>query len=322
MKTVFLFAGQGSQYFGMARHLFTANAVFRDALRDLDDVASGLIGHSIVEVLYGAAAHPFGEAFDRTLFSHPAVFMIEVALARAFASQGVEPDVVVGSSLGELAALVVSGVLTAEDALEACIAQAETLEARCAPGGMLAVLANPEIFDKREAVWRDTTLAGVNLSRHFVVSASMARCDELVEQLKAQNVSCQRLPVRIAFHSSAMDCARDAFLARVMQTPFATAKIPMLSAARAGWLSEPSYSFLWEVARAPIRFRDVLDIVSGMLPCCFVDLSPGATLATFVKHHFSSEVGLANLVVLTRFQTDVESFARVVAEHRRAREDS
>jgi len=314
MKTLFLFAGQGSQFFGMAQQLFATNAVFREELRNLDDIATGLLGHSIIEMIY-RTVHAVGAPFERTLFTHPAVFMIEVALARALGREGVVPDIVLGSSLGELAALVVAGVLAAEDGLEACVAQAEVLEARCAPGGMVAILDDVRIFEGHAWLRLESTLAGVNLARHFVVAAPAARCDAIVKRCHAEGVVCQRLPVRVAFHSEAMDVARDEFLARISKISFSSAKIAMLSSARAGWLTDVSGEFLWELARSPMRFREAIAQLTPVLPCLFVDLSPGGTLSTFVKHSLPPEHRPHNLAVVTAFRNDTERFARVLAEH-------
>jgi acyl transferase domain-containing protein len=112
-----------------------------------------------------------------------------------------------------------------------------------------------------------------------------------------------------------MGAAEAPFLERVSHLPFATPKIPILSAARSGWLKEGSPAFLWELARAPIGLRDVLDAAARELPATFVDLSPSATLCTFVKHHMAPGSDLVTFPILTPFRTDVSSFARVVAAH-------
>jgi acyl transferase domain-containing protein len=302
----------------MGQPLLAENRVFREVLRDLDDVARGLTGRSILDVLHepDRSRH---DVFDRTLFTHPAIFMTEVALARALEDEGVVPDIVLGSSLGELAALVVAGALSAEDGLEACIAQAEALEAHCAPGGMVAILEDPRLYEEHEWLHGTSTVAGINLARHFVVSAPAAACEAIVRHCQALEIACQRLPVRVAFHSDAMRAAEAPFLERVAHLPFATPKIPILSAARSGWLDEASPAFLWELARAPIGLRDVLDAAARELPATFVDVSPSATLSTFVKHHMVPGSDLVTFPILTPFRTDVSSFARVVAAHRAQR---
>jgi len=178
---------------------------------------------------------------------------------------------------------VVAGALSAEDGLEACIAQAEALEAHCAPGGMVAILEDPRLYEEHEWLHGTSTVAGINLARHFVVSAPAAACEAIVRHCQALEIACQRLPVRVAFHSDAMRAAEAPFLERVA------------------------------------HLRDVLDAAARELPATFVDVSPSATLSTFVKHHMVPGSDLATFPILTPFRTDVSSFARVVAAHRAQR---
>jgi trans-AT polyketide synthase/acyltransferase/oxidoreductase domain-containing protein len=103
--TIFLCGGQGSQYFGMGQPLYAEQPVFREELRALDDIARPLLGRSVVEVVFHPQRRRM-EPLDDLLISHPAILMVEVALARTLASQGILPDLVVGASLGELTAVL------------------------------------------------------------------------------------------------------------------------------------------------------------------------------------------------------------------------
>src|ERR1700733_6256349 len=79
--TVFMFSGQGSQYFQMGRVLFEKNDTFRHWMVQLDDVARKLLGRSVIDALY-SSFHGKGDPFDRTLLTHPAIFMVEYTLVR------------------------------------------------------------------------------------------------------------------------------------------------------------------------------------------------------------------------------------------------
>src|SRR5262245_63688851 len=143
--TVFMFSGQGSQYFHMGRALYDDNDTFRDWMIRLDDIARGASGRSVIETLY-SDAHGKGDPFDRTLLTHPAIFMVEYSLAQSLMRAGVWPDIVLGASLGSFAAAAVAGFIGVEDALTAVMRQATALEECCEPGGMIAVLAIPACF--------------------------------------------------------------------------------------------------------------------------------------------------------------------------------
>src|SRR5260370_1040196 len=117
-----MFSGQGSQYFQMGRELFEKNDTFRDWMVRLDDMARRLSGRSVIGILY-SDLHGKGDPFDRTLLTHPAIFMVEYSLAQSLIHAGVCPDIVLGVSLGSFAAATVAGFIGVEDALTAVMRQ-------------------------------------------------------------------------------------------------------------------------------------------------------------------------------------------------------
>ncbi|MGA1876364.1 MAG: acyltransferase domain-containing protein, partial [bacterium] len=128
-QVVFLFSGQGSHYYQMGRELYERHPGFRKWMLMGDGLASDLIGLSVLEQLYN---DPFrkSDRFDRTLYTHPAIFLVEYALARTVMDMGIEPTHVLDSSLGGFAAAAVAGVLSFEEALTAVVEQAKVLEAQ------------------------------------------------------------------------------------------------------------------------------------------------------------------------------------------------
>ncbi|MBZ5525861.1 MAG: acyltransferase domain-containing protein, partial [Acidobacteriia bacterium] len=111
-KTVFMFSGQGSQYFQMGRGLYDNNKTFREWMIRLDGIARDLCGRSVIEALYSDAQRR-ADPFERTLLTHPAIFMVEYSLAQSLICSGVLPDMVLGVSLGSFAAAAVAGFIDA-----------------------------------------------------------------------------------------------------------------------------------------------------------------------------------------------------------------
>src|SRR5262245_6272077 len=136
-----MFSGQGSHYLQMGRALFDDNRIFRDWMMRLDDFVRQSSGTSVIETLY-SDRHKAGDSFDRTLLTHPAIFMVEYSLAQTLIDLGVQPDMVLGVSVGTFAAATVAGFLGVENALTAVMRQASALEENCEAGGMTAVLAD------------------------------------------------------------------------------------------------------------------------------------------------------------------------------------
>src|SRR5688572_9620134 len=110
---VFMFSGQGSHYYQMGRELFEQQPIFRHWMQLADSIYQELTGLSIIHELY-ENGHKKSEPFVRTLLTHPAIFSIEYALGQIILEQGIIPDYVLGTSLGEFAAAVFAGVMTFE----------------------------------------------------------------------------------------------------------------------------------------------------------------------------------------------------------------
>ena len=301
-ETVFLFSGQGSQYFHMGKDLFDKNEVFRDWMRRLDLIAMRESGQSVLDVLYSDANRK-GDPFDRLLVTHPAIFMVEYSLAQALMHAGVMPDVVLGVSLGSFAAAAVAGFLDVEEALIATIRQAEVFEEHCEPGGMIAVLADPALYDQ-EFFRSRSELAAVNFATHFVVSAKANELSEIEAELKLRNVGFQRLPVRYPFHSPWMDRARAPFESFARSLQFQTGRLPLACCDRTTVLSELSPSFFWDVVRNAIRFRETTARLEREGARRYIDVGPAGTLATFLKYGLPASTRSTAHAILTPFGVD------------------
>jgi acyl transferase domain-containing protein len=142
-----MFSGQGSQYYQMGSDLYSTDAVFRDAMDRCSRHVAAALGTSLSELIYQPRADRFAP-FDRTLYTHPALFSVQFSLAQSLRARGLTPDVVLGYSLGEWVAHVVAGVLTPEAALDLLVHQAQVVERESPPGGMLAVFGPRDLMTK------------------------------------------------------------------------------------------------------------------------------------------------------------------------------
>jgi acyl transferase domain-containing protein len=307
--TVFLFSGQGSQYFQMGRELFETNVSFRRWMMRLDETARLLSGHSVVDAIY-SPVHGKGDPFDRTLLTHPAIVMVELSLAQTLIEMGIEPDLVLGASLGTFAAAAVAGFFTADDALAAVIRQAEMLEESCEPGGMIAVLADPALFDE----FRDSSeLAAVNFSSHFVLTARAQELSAIEGELKRRSIGHQRLPVSFAFHSRWIDEAKAPFLSFMQTIGRTPNRLPLIGCDKAGPVDVRSGDALWDVVRQPIRFRETIARLEQQGAHRYVDVGPAGTLATFLKYELPKTTLSTVHAILTPYGLDQKNLAAVSA---------
>jgi bacillaene synthase trans-acting acyltransferase len=301
-ETVFMFSGQGSQYFQMGKSLFDYNDTFRGWMVRLDDTVRQISGSSVIEALY-ASNHKQGDSFDRILLTHPAIFMVEYALAKALMHEGVWPDMVVGVSLGSFAAAAVAGFIDVHDALTAVMRQAMALEEFCEPGGMAAVMADPALFAEDFLSGR-SELAAVNFSSHFVISARRIELAEIEAGLKRRNVSYQRLPVSFPFHSRWIDKAKGPFESFVRSLPCKRGQVRLACCDQAALLSELPGDYFWNVVRNPIRFRETITLLEQEGPRRYIDVGPAGTLATFLKYGMSSRSKSTVHAILTCYGLD------------------
>jgi len=313
LETVFMFSGQGSQYFQMGRELYEGDATFRGWMLQMDEIARPFCGRSVVAAIYNDG-HSLGDPLDRTLLSHPAIFMVEYALAQTLVQAGIRPDLVLGASLGSFAAAAIGGFLSVEDALTAVVRQARVLEECCEPGGMIAVLADPGLFESCLCAYSD--LAAVNFSSHFVVSARQQELGEIEAALKRENVGYQRLPVSFAFHSRWIEAARHPFESFMNAVHDKPGDLPMVCCQAMAKVSELPQSYFWKVLRRPVQFRETVKRLEREKPRRYFDLGPSGTLATFLKYELSDCTKSITQSVLTPFGCNRYVLAALKVAHR------
>lgn len=310
-KTVFMFSGQGSQYYQMGKQLYDGNGLFREWMLRLDDMAFRLSGKRVLDAIYSMDK---GDVFDHTPLTHPSIFMVEYALAQCLIREGVTPDVTLGTSLGSFAAAAVAGHITAEDAMAAIVAQASALEQTCEPGGLIAILSDPSLYD--ESFLRDhSEMAGINFADHFAVSAPQAAIDMIEATLKQRGISHQRLAVSCAFHSRWIDNAAAPFASAMASIPTVRGTLPVICCERADTLTQLPGDFFWTVVRQPIRFRDTIAQLERSGTYRYIDVGPSGTLATFVKYALPGGSQSKGHAVLTPYGHDQKNLSTLLAAY-------
>jgi len=309
VKNVFMFSGQGSQYYQMGKQLFDVNTTFRQSMMRLDQLALDMTGLRIIDAIYSS---PKSETFDRTALTHPAIFMVEYSLAQCLIAAGVKPDLTLGSSLGSFAAAVIGGYLPVEDAMRAVLEQAESFEASCERGGMTAILADPALYEE-DFLRLHSEMAGINFSGHFAVSAGPAALDEIESVLKQRNITHQRLAVSYAYHSRWIDNAQEQFEWFMRSIPLTRGTLPLVCCELGRTLNELPRDFFWRVVRQPIRFREAVAHLEQEGNCRYIDLGPSGTLATFVKYALGERSRSSAHAILTPYGQDLKNMTALLA---------
>lgn len=314
-----MFSGQGSQYPRMGKDLYEGSPVFREWMDWLDQRARREAGASVVERLYGERSGSV--ALDETELTHPAIFMVEYALAQTLISSGIRPDMVLGSSLGEVAAAAVAGAVNVEEGLRFVIRQARVFNERCPPGGMMVVLHSPRILAEHPEFGEDCELAAINGAEIFVVSGTHARLARFESFLKARDIATSLLPVSHAFHSRLMEPARREFLALTGELKTKRPLIPMMSCTHVAFAEDVSHDYFWNVVRRPIDIAGTLRLLSPPRAYAYLDVSPSGSMSNMVKYNGAHRRPSPSWSVLQRFgdgsarlRTAVEDISVLLSE--------
>ncbi len=308
---IFMFSGQGSQYYHMGRELFHQNSTFRNWMITIDDRVRRKIAVSIIDEIYNPKKRK-EESFRRTLFTSPAIFMLEYSLAQVLLESGVKPDYVLGASLGEFTAAALSGVMGLEESIECLLKQAETLEDVCQNSSMLTIVGNPALYYDNPQLFEETEIASINFHSHFVISGKNEKIVEIADFLKGKEIISLLLPVSFGFHSACIDPAapicRDYLKTISLQKP----KIPFISCLFGTEIPEISGDYFWRVVRNPIRFQKTIQELEKQGDYLYLDLGPSGTLATFVKYNLGTDSSSQFCAIITPFDQELKNLKMIL----------
>ncbi|CAL9585126.1 hypothetical protein SUDANB176_05118 [Streptomyces sp. enrichment culture] len=307
---VFQFSGQGSQYRRMGLGLYRSEPVFRDTLDRLDAVARDELGVSVLAEMYDERRRT--EAFDDIRFTHPAIVMVELGLVDTLIHHGIEPDLLLGASLGEFTAAVVAGALDREQCLRLVVRQARRLRS-ARRGGMLAVLADTELHRRVPELRDRTEIAARNYPGHFVVAGTEDALDAAEAALRLRDVVCHRVPVSYPFHSSLMDEGETAFRDLMAEADFRPLRLPVVSCVTGAEIDRMTVDHLWKAARRPIEYAATLTGLEHRGPHHYLDLGPSGTLHNFVRGGLPDSSRSRSYALLSPLADDARQLAAVRA---------
>ncbi|WP_225726474.1 type I polyketide synthase [Nocardia sp. JCM 34519.1] len=312
-RVVWVFAGQGSQWVGMGRELLETCPVFADTIAECDGLLREWRGVTVSEALTDDAL------LDRVDVVQPVLFAVMVGLARTWQAVGVNPDVVVGHSQGEIAAAHVAGMLSLRDGFWLVVARSRVIaEELSNRGGMVSIAAGAQRVQDLTARWSDrVSVAVVNGPGATVVSGDRDALAELVVAAETDGLRTRWLPVDYASHSPQVDTIRDRLLTDLAGITASEGEIPMWSTVTDDWVTGAKLDAAYWVdnLRSTVRFHDAVHSLVSQGFTRFVEITPHPVLTTAIIDTLEAEqiAGVA-IETLRRDQHSAASFVRSAAQ--------
>ena len=301
----FVYTGQASQWPGMGAALYESEPVVRAVLDRCDEVLAEERDGSLLDVMFG---RPGSTAdLDDPQWKQPAIYALECALAALWSSLGIRPDVVLGHSLGEIAAAHTAGVFSLEDGLRLAALRGSLVGALPGEGAMGAVFAPAsrvsEALDEHNATSQSVGLCiAADNGAHQVISGPADEIAAILERLEKADIRVARLRKSPAYHSAMIEPAMDDLETALSGLDFAPPSLPFvsnLSGKTVGQGEALDAAYWRRQMRAPVAYRACVEALAEMGVGAVVEIGPHAVLGPMTALAWPAAGGVAEPAVVS-----------------------
>ncbi len=320
-KLAFVFAGMGTQWWAMGRQLLNESSYARSIIEDGDKRLEKLSGWSILDELLRDEQD---SNINKTQFAQPAIFIVEVALAKLWLNWGIQPDLICGHSVGEVAAAYISGALSFDDALTVIYQRSRLQQTTAGMGGMLAAAVSREQAATLIAGNEDkVSIAAINSPVSLTLAGNSAVLTDLEKQLTERKIFCRSLTVDVPYHCAVMDIIEDELHDALQSLTPTETTIPLYSTVTGKRISGATLDakYWWRNVRQPVQFSETIssmvDTVEGDdagAAEVFLEVSPHPVLTQSMKECLQSQTPFLTLGSIKRKQDEILSLSQTIGE--------
>lgn len=287
-KLALVFSGQGAQYTGMGKELFECSRSAKEVFELADNIRSG----TTKQCFEGDK-----EELSRTINTQPCVFTVDLAAARAVTEAGICPDAVAGFSLGELAALAYSGIMSDSQAFNFVLKRAELMDKAAGEnkGVMIAVLKlSPQKVAEIAERFEQCYPVNFNSPAQTVVATIADNLEPFMQAVKQEKGRAVQLPVSGGFHSPFMESARLGILNSLKDEALSQPNIPVYSNITAQPYEGDFKELIANQVTSPVMWQKTIENMINDGFDTFIEVGPGKTLCGLISK-ISKEVRTYNV---------------------------
>lgn len=283
-SVAFVFTGNGCQYKEMGQLAYLRSELFRREIDAIDRFFKPLSGWSIGETIKAGLD---SERMAMTSVSQPMIYAIQSAIVSVLARFGIKPNVVLGHSMGEVAAAEASGILSREEAVKVIYLRSNHQESVRGQGTMMVIAACDERTKEMITAFAnpDVEIAAINSPTSTTVSGPARAIEEFARECRKSKVATVRLDIDYPFHSSVLDSCRSPLIKDLSQIIANAGSIPMISTVTGEEIEGERLTggYWWENIRSPVFFRTAVERAFQSGTGCFIEIGPKSILSGAIK---------------------------------------
>ena len=314
LPAAFIYSGNGSQWAGMGISAYKASREFQIRFDQIDQMFERIAGWSLKDTLFDETLH---ERLTLTRIAQPLIFAVQSSATAALRARGLSPAVVVGHSVGEVAAAEAAGILDLRTAVQVIHFRSKHQELVRGKGRMAAVMASPDVVQQLLSIAPGVAVAAFNSPRTVTVAGPGESIARLKQAAKEQGITLLDLGLDYPFHTGAMEPVEAALIADLRDVSPHEGHVPFVSTVTGSCVSGTRLvgRYWWRNVREPVQFLSAIREAAKLGAKLFVEVAPRSTLLRHISDSLDTYAdGVATLSVLNGDEQEGDPFDIAVSK--------